>query len=345
VKILAIEHATPERSLSNEWIGDELSRRSREFMSERDLGLMRRQVLEFLEGAGSEVRYQSQRPEEAVRLGLDVARRVMRASDTAPGAVDLVIYAGVGRGWLEPAMGHLFQGELGLVNASCFDVLDGCASWLRALQLARTYVRTEGCKRVLIINCECGFRRYGEWQIQRPADVAHYQATFTIGEASTAAIVSDDDPEDDYYFRFKSFGEYYDLCMIPLPNAEEFLTRPIGARHEVSKFYALSSELLKVGVVKVVELFHADPHLRSRQYDIAFGHEASAKASAIIARSLRIPAEKCFITHARYGNTVSASLPLGMSLAIQQDRLKRGDRVLLAVAGSGLSIGFASFTF
>jgi 3-oxoacyl-[acyl-carrier-protein] synthase III len=46
-----------------------------------------------------------------------------------------------------------------------------------------------------------------------------------------------------------------------------------------------------------------------------------------------------------HGNTVSASVPLGMSLALAQGRLRRGDRVLVIVAASGITVGLATFMF
>jgi 3-oxoacyl-[acyl-carrier-protein] synthase III len=50
-------------------------------------------------------------------------------------------------------------------------------------------------------------------------------------------------------------------------------------------------------------------------------------------------------THRSFGNTVSASVPLGLSVALDDGRLRRGDRVLLIVAGVGISLGFDTFTF
>jgi 3-oxoacyl-[acyl-carrier-protein] synthase III len=47
----------------------------------------------------------------------------------------------------------------------------------------------------------------------------------------------------------------------------------------------------------------------------------------------------------RYGNTVSAALPLGMSLAQDEGRLRRGDRVLMIVGGAGLSTALGTFVF
>jgi 3-oxoacyl-[acyl-carrier-protein] synthase III len=51
------------------------------------------------------------------------------------------------------------------------------------------------------------------------------------------------------------------------------------------------------------------------------------------------------MTHARYGNTVSASVPLAMSLAVDEGRLVRGAHVLVVVGSAGLTAGLASFTY
>jgi len=58
----------------------------------------------------------------------------------------------------------------------------------------------------------------------------------------------------------------------------------------------------------VVELFRADRHLRAATYDIAFGYETSENASNLIARTLEIPPDKSFMTHAQLGNIASPSV-------------------------------------
>jgi len=96
---------------------------------------------------------------------------------------------------------------------------------------------------------------------------------------------------------------------------------------------------------KLVEVFESDPVLREGRYGIIFGHDASARVAKVLARKLGLPHESYFPTHAQYGNTVSATVPLGMSLAIKECKLQRGQRVLVIIGSSGITIGFASFTF
>jgi 3-oxoacyl-[acyl-carrier-protein] synthase-3 len=103
--------------------------------------------------------------------------------------------------------------------------------------------------------------------------------------------------------------------------------------------------LLAIAARKLIETFEGDANLAGPSYDLCVGHAATEKGSEVIRRRLGIPSEVYVPTHARFGNTVSASVPLGLSIALGEGRLRRGDRVLLIVAGAGISVGFASFTF
>ena len=94
-----------------------------------------------------------------------------------------------------------------------------------------------------------------------------------------------------------------------------------------------------------VETFSAAPDFSAATYDIAFSHAASMKAVEVLARRLGIPFDIYVPTHSRFGNTSAASVPLAMSLALQEGRLARGKRVLIGVGSAGITIGLARFTF
>ena len=57
-------------------------------------------------------------------------------------------------GYIEPATANVFQKILKLNKATCFDILDACASWLRAIHVAHSFIKTGMYKRVMILNCE-----------------------------------------------------------------------------------------------------------------------------------------------------------------------------------------------
>jgi 3-oxoacyl-[acyl-carrier-protein] synthase III len=311
-------------------------------MGDAELSVLEGRISHLLDNAGTTVRYALGQDEEAINLALSAATSALGEADVSPESVDLVIYAGVGRAFIEPAMANVIQSELGLRNATCFDILDGCTSWLRALQVADRYLSANASMKALIVNCECAFGRYVDSQIRRLDDLESCFATLTIGEAATATIV-DGSEASNFYFNFKNFGEQYGLCMIPLENAPEFLRDEQGSRAPM-KLFSLSRHLLAFAADRIVEMFDADPSLQE-PFDICFGHAASKRAEEGVLRRLGIPLDLYFGTHATHGNTVSAAVPLAMSLAIEAGRLKRGSRVLAITAAGGVAIGLAKFTF
>jgi 3-oxoacyl-[acyl-carrier-protein] synthase III len=224
------------------------------------------------------------------------------------------------------------------------DILDACAGWLRALQVAHGFIGTRTYRRGMIVNSGCGvFRQHSDWVFDSVDDVERRVAAFTIGEAATATIVDDTNALDDFHFVFRTRGEHFDLCMIPLQGVQDFLGRPPFRGYVPGRFFSASRDLVDLVTTNIVDLFRSDPTLH-RRYDLCFGHEVSEKVCDAVTRSLGVR-DVYFPTHRRFGNTVSASIPLGLSVAIQEERLKRGDQVLVIVGASGISVGLASFTF
>jgi 3-oxoacyl-[acyl-carrier-protein] synthase III len=344
LKIASVAHAVPSERITNEWILDEIRRQSEGRVARATTEILADQVRMHLEAAGTEVRYRLAPGESGIDFAIAAANQALGEAGLVPGDVDFVIYAGVGRGWIEPASAHALQGALGLVNASAFDVLDACASWLRALHVAHAYLQSGTYRTGLIVNCECGFASYGDLCLTSSEELDDRFATCTIGEAATATVVVAD-PDGDFHFTFKSYGDDVGLCMIPLATLPYFRTSAVPATLTPLRFSSRSRELMTSTTRRIIEAFEADPALADRDFDVCFGHAASDKATRVIGKKLGIPYERYYSTHPTHGNTVAASVPLGMSLALREGRLRRGHRVLAAVGASGVSVGIATFTF
>jgi 3-oxoacyl-[acyl-carrier-protein] synthase III len=345
MRIAVVERALPSRRVTNAWILEELRRRNHGRLAPEVVEQLVTRVERGLSTAGTDVRYHLDDGESAFDLVAKATRGALARAGLAPTDVDLLIYTGVGRGWIEPAMMNPVQRELGLVNATGFDLMDACASWLRAVHVAHTFLRAGVYRRAVVVNCETGiFRQHANWEFDTVADLEHRFAAFTIGEAATATVLTDDTPDDDFYFTFKTFGEHFARCIIPLAGARDYLpTRP-DPRLVGGRFFALSTELFIAVTDLIVTTWRADPRLTGGRYDVAFGHEASEKLSADITKQCGVH-DVYFPTHARFGNTVSASIPLAMSVAEEEGRLRRGDRVVILVGSAGISVGFATFRY
>jgi 3-oxoacyl-[acyl-carrier-protein] synthase III len=79
--------------------------------------------------------------------------------------------------------------------------------------------------------------------------------------------------------------------------------------------------------------------LRAGDLDLLIPHQANARLIESATRKLDLPPEKVFINIQRYGNTSAASIPIAWCDAVEEGRLRPGDRVAMAGFGAGLTWG------
>lgn len=345
MKILNISYALPSLKVSNQDVLREVLERSRKHLSLDDLKNLERKIKRFFRMSGSDTRFHRNRGERAWDFALKAGKRALDAAGVDPEDIDLLIYAGVGRGWIEPATANLFQSELGLSKATCFDVMDACASWIRSLSIAKSFLDQTVYKMVMILNCEFSFREYANLEITDIADLENSFSAYTIGEAATATIVSAEGAQESCNFSFKSWGEKHGLCKIPLPNAADFTPENGHRTITPMSFFTCPAELFAFTISKLIGHFRETPPIAEREHDLIIGHAVSGFATKKVAHTLGLDTNRVFETHPRFGNTVSASLPLGLAVAESEGRLTRGMRVLLLMGSAGVTTGLGSFEY
>ena len=89
----------------------------------------------------------------------------------------------------------------------------------------------------------------------------------------------------------------------------------------------------------------AEAKLGWADFKIVIPHQASLPALRLTHRRLDIPKEKFFIFAERVGNTIAASLPMGIHFALEEGRLQRGDKALLLGTSAGFSVGGLALEF
>jgi len=345
MKILNISYALPTKCVDNEEMIEKIIDENRAHLSKEEQGSLETKIRRFFQMSGTETRFHRNVGEKALDFALKAGRDALRKAGVKPEEVDLLIYAGVGRGWVEPATANLFQSELGLKSATCFDVLDACASWIRSLSIARTFLAQKIYKLIMIINCEFNFREYANFEIKDSSELENAFSAFTIGEAATATLVTSSNlPEDDSHFSFRTWGEKHGLCKIPLPNASDFSPNG-GPGIKPMAFFTAPAELLSFTIRKLVSHVKETHPVASKVHDIVIGHAVSNSSTARVVRMLGLEPDSVFETHSRFGNTVSASLPLALAVAEAEGRLRRGMRVMLLMGSAGVTTALGSFEY
>jgi len=344
MRIASIARAVPRRIVGNDELIERVMGHEENRTPKAQRPLLRRALREMFRHNGAESRHHRDRDESAIDLGLQAGRAALERAGLAPTDIDLLIYVGVGRGFLEPATACLFHSALRLTNATCFDLLDACASWLRALDVARRFLDAGVYRRIMLLNCECNFEEYIRWDFRSLGDLDHLGAGFTVGEAATATIL-EASYGGEFYSTFRTNGAGHTLCQIPLPNIPQFVPDADMSRHRPLHFFSYGRKLIECAVDQLDRQFHADFFLRGYAPDVIVGHTVGVPTSRTVVRRLELDATRYVETFPEYGNTVSASLPMGLSVAQDQGRLQRGDRVLLMMGSAGVTTGFAAFRF
>jgi 3-oxoacyl-[acyl-carrier-protein] synthase III len=347
MKVETISQRIPSRKITNEDILDFLAVYTDGSVSKKVLFAYRRLVRGLLIKTGSKVRYirDKAKGEKASTLVIEAMQEALEKAGMDIKDIDLLIYCGVGKGFLEPANAYFYANALKM-SCSCFDVADACMSWTRALEIAYEFFQSGRYRNIMIVNGEFN-SDHGlpdNFEVKSLSQLEYTFPTYTIGEAATATIVTASDRQ--WSFHFRSAPDLCDLCNIPLEGFESYV-EPSGrlARNGLNNFVAYGREMFASAEKHLVELMReVIPDFN--EPDIYFPHAASSATYLTNARRIGISQEKMYAqVFPRYGNIVSASIPVGMDMAISEGRLQRGHKVVFCPASAGMVYGVVQFVY
>jgi len=273
--------------------------------------------------------------------------RALAETYLQPHQIELLIYVGVGRGFMEPSNSHMMANALGFSHAQCFDIVDACMSWVRALQLVDSLFKSGSYRNALVINAEFnhwenGFLESNAFELKTKEQILYTFPSFTIGEAATATLLLPKEP-DNFEFFFSAKQEFSDLCTIPVPGFEGYChpTDKIGKRGPL-QFTSFGLDLHKFADAGSREVF--DKLSKKEDTDIVFVHASSKNEWDKYASNVGVQ-KKIYHVYPKTGNIVSASIPTAIEQAIIEKRLHRGDHAVFWVGSAGMSFNATKFTF
>ncbi len=339
----AISYVLPSQLVSNEEVLARVHDDSKSNLSAAELKRALRLLKFSFRAMGTRDRYRCAEGERPFELCAEAGRKALNRAQLDAEDIDLLIYVGVGRGFIEPATANVFQDLLGLRRATCFDVMDACASWLRAIHIAQSFLATGSYRNIMILNAEFN-ANFESYELRSLEEFDHRFPAYSIGEGTTATIVSATERDDDYAAKFRTFGDQRAKCIIPLPNWSEYLGAD-GDELEAFRFTSYGRDIMEFGLAKLVEQYREEVDFHDFDPDIVFFHSASDGMARDGMRQCGVDEAKGYYTHHRFANTVSATVPLAMAAAEEEGRLCEGDRVIIGLASAGISTALAKFTY
>ena len=272
-------------------------------------------------------------------MGAKAALKALEAAGVSKEEVDFVVFATLSPDYYFPGCGVLVQKELGLPNVGALDIRNQCSGFLYALSVADQYIKTGMYKNILVIGAET----------QSPAlDMTTRGRNMAVlfGDGAGAAIVSrSDEPERGILStHLHSQGEHAEQLAMIAPGVGTKWVPQILAENDpddVSYYPNMNGQFVfKNAVVRFAEVIEEGLKangLSREDINMLIPHQANLRISQFVQHQFKLTDEQMFNNIMKYGNTTAASVPIALTEAVQQGKIKDGDLVVLAAFGSGFT--------
>jgi 3-oxoacyl-[acyl-carrier-protein] synthase-3 len=266
-------------------------------------------------------------------LAIKAAQAALTDAGVDAQSIELIVLATSTPDNTFPATAVAVQHALGINHGAAFDLQAVCSGFVFALATADNFLRTGAFKRALVIGAET-FSRILDWNDRGTcvlfgdgAGAVVLEAQEQPGKAATdRGIVTT---------HLRSDGRH---------KAKLFVDGGPSSTQTVGHLRMEGREVFKhaVGMITdvIVDAFEATG-MNADSINWFVPHQANKRIIDASAHKLHIAPEKVVLTVDRHGNTSAASIPLALSVARKDGRIKRGDVVLLEAMGGGFTWGSA----
>jgi len=270
-------------------------------------------------------------------LGTEAAKKALAKAGVKATDLDIIIFATVTPDTPFPSASCYVQRNIGAVNAAAFDISAACSGFLYGLSMADALIKGGGYKNILIIGGET---------LSKITDYTDRNTCVLFGDGAGAAVVQPSDGSRGIiHTLMKSDGRLVDLLNMPgggsrIPASHDSIDQRLHyikmEGQDVFK-HAVKS----MGDAAVESLNKAG--ITSEQLALLIPHQANVRIMQATARRIKLPEEKVMMNVHKYGNTSAASIPIALTEAEEQGRLKEGDYCLMVSFGGGFTTGAVLF--
>jgi len=268
--------------------------------------------------------------ETTASLGEAAARAALENAGLTPDDIDLIVLATSTPDNTFPATAVNIQSRLGMRHGFAFDMQAVCSGFVYALTTADLYIKGGLAKRVLVIGSET-FSRILDWSDRGTCVL--------FGDGAGALVIEGQDTAGTLTDRgliaasLRSDGAHKEKLYV---DGGPSTTGTVGhLRMEGREVFKHA-----VGMITdVIEATFAQAGICADDIDWFVPHQANRRIIDASARKLGIAEDKVVATVQLHGNTSAASVPLALSVAVKDGRIKKGDLVLLEAMGGGFTWG------
>jgi len=272
-------------------------------------------------------------------MGVKAAKIAIERSGISNDDIDFIVFATLSPDYYFPGPGVLVQRDLGLKTIGALDVRNQCSGFVYALSVADQYIKTGMYKNILVIGSEV--QSSGLDMTTRGRSVS-----VIFGDGAGAAILSreEDLTKGILSTHLHSEGIHAEELVLTAPGMGGRWVNDILADNDPndeSYFPHMNGQFVfKNAVVRFAEVINEGleaNNLKVSDIDMLIPHQANLRISQYIQKKFGLNDDQVYNNVQKYGNTTAASIPIALTEAWENGKIKSGDTVVLAAFGSGFT--------
>ena len=268
-------------------------------------------------------------------MGAEAVRGLLEKTNTKAEEVDLLICATATPDMKFPATANIISDKVGIKNAYSFDLMAACSGFLYAFDTASKLMQSGAYKKVIVVGAD---------KMSSIVDYTDRTTCVLFGDAAGAIMLEpnteglgyqnsilESDGSGAKYLNLKAGGSVKPATHETVDAKEHFIFQdgqPVF-KFAVTKMADVSVEIMKKNNLTADDIAWLVPH------------QANLRIIDATARRMGLAKEKVMINISKYGNTTNATIPL--CIAEWEDRLNKGDNIVMAAFGGGFTWGAIYF--
>jgi 3-oxoacyl-[acyl-carrier-protein] synthase-3 len=269
------------------------------------------------------------------------SEKALEMAGIPPEKLDIIIVGTSTADMMSPSSACIVQHRLGAKKAVAFDINAACPGFIYGLAVAQKFMQDGSYDHALVVGGEI---------VSNRIDFKDRGTCILFGDGAGAVVLGHSNQNGDgeiLNIDIESDGDLWDLIHIPgggsrIPPSQKMLEEGLHyVKMQGNEVFKYSVRIMVDSALKVMK----SAGITSDEIDWFIPHQANIRILETVAERLGIVKEKVIITVHKYGNTSAASIPTALDEGVRGGEIRKGDLILTASFGAGLTWGAALFRY
>ncbi len=274
-------------------------------------------------------------------LSLKAAQQALNNSKLTAQDLDLILVATVSGDQVMPSTACVLQHKLGARDCMSLDISAACSGFVYGMSIAQQFIENGTYKNILLVGAEV---------LHPYVNYKDRETCILFGDGAGAAIITraeDGETSEVISSHMHADGKIGDLFVLPaggskIPFSQDVLDK--GLQYVRMNGREIFKNAVRTMSKACDEALTAND-VPAEQVDWVIPHQANLRIIEAVANHFGISMEKVVVELEDMGNTSAATIPVALSKAVQDGRIKRGHMVLLTAFGAGITSGSVLLRF